>query len=151
MEISTGEKPYGKSIHTGEEPYTYDFIIVSFIKKNLVQKSNPLSNILVKINYFVQRELLVAELLQFQCLNKICSFCSVKQMLIFIKEQHSYFSWLCILGIQLRLWTSLIHEEHCSVIPLTRLCYTLSWSLHQNMATLVQFGCKGNYWSSCSL
>ena len=28
----TEEKPYGKSIHTGEEPYIYDFIIVSFIQ-----------------------------------------------------------------------------------------------------------------------
>ena len=119
MEIRTGEKPYGKSIHTREEPFTYDFIIVSFIKKILVQKSRPLSNILVKINYFVQKELLVADLLQIQCLNSFCSFCPVKQMLIFIKDQHSYFSWLCILGIRLCFWTSLIHEEHCSVIPLT--------------------------------
>ena len=33
MLIHTDEKPYGKSIPTGEEPYIYDFIIVSLIKK----------------------------------------------------------------------------------------------------------------------
>ena len=27
--IHTEEKPYDKSVHTGEEPYIYDFIIVS--------------------------------------------------------------------------------------------------------------------------
>ena len=32
MSIHTAEKPYGKSIHTGDEPYIYDFIIVSLIK-----------------------------------------------------------------------------------------------------------------------
>ena len=40
------EKPYGKSIHTGEEPYIYDFLIASLIK-NLVYKNSPLSNLLV--------------------------------------------------------------------------------------------------------
>ena len=35
MLIHTEEKPYGKSIHTGEELYFYDFIIVSFIKNCL--------------------------------------------------------------------------------------------------------------------
>ena len=34
MFIHTEEKPYGKSIHTGEEPYIYDFIIVSLIKNS---------------------------------------------------------------------------------------------------------------------
>ena len=33
MLIHTEEKPYGKSIYTGEEPYIYDFIIVCLIKK----------------------------------------------------------------------------------------------------------------------
>ena len=33
MLIHTEEKPYGLSIHEGEEPYIYDFIIVSLIKK----------------------------------------------------------------------------------------------------------------------
>ena len=70
-------------------------------------------------------------------------------MLISIKKQHLYFSWLFIPGIQFRFWASLIHVEHCSMIPLIRLCDTLSWSRHQNMVTLVQFGCKGNIWSSC--
>ena len=27
--------------------------------------------------------------------------------------------------------------------------FTLSWSWHQNVVTLGQFGCKGNIWSSC--
>ena len=31
--IHTEEKPYDKSVHTGEEPYIYDFIIVSLINK----------------------------------------------------------------------------------------------------------------------
>ena len=59
------EKPYmyGKSINTGEEPYIYDFITVSLIKKNPVHKNNPLSSLLVKINYFGHRELLVPKVL----------------------------------------------------------------------------------------
>ena len=63
-------------------------------------------------------------------------------MLISIKYEHLYFIWLYILGIQFRFWTSLIHVEHCYMVPLIRLCYTLSWSRHQNMVTLVQLGCK---------
>ena len=97
----TEENPYGKSIHTGEEPYIYYSIIVSFIK-DPVYKNNPLSNLLVKINYFVHWELLAAKVLLIQCLNYLCSFSSVKLMLIIIKKQHLYFSWLCVLGIQLR-------------------------------------------------
>ena len=31
--IHTEEKPYDKSVHTGEEPYIYGFIIVSLINK----------------------------------------------------------------------------------------------------------------------
>ena len=31
--IHTEEKPYEKSVHTGDEPYIYGFIIVSFINK----------------------------------------------------------------------------------------------------------------------
>ena len=31
--IHTEEKPYDKSVHTGEEPYIYGFISVSFINK----------------------------------------------------------------------------------------------------------------------
>ena len=31
--IHTEEKPYDKSVHTGEETYIYDFIIVSLIDK----------------------------------------------------------------------------------------------------------------------
>ena len=38
-------------------------------------------------------------------------------MPIYISEQHLYFSWLRILGIQLRLLTSLVHVEHRSMIP----------------------------------
>ena len=56
--IHTEEKPYDKSVHTEEEPYIYDFIIVSLINKP-GSKNSPLSNLLVKINHFGQRELLV--------------------------------------------------------------------------------------------
>ena len=54
MLIHTEEKPSDKSIHTGEEPYIYDFIIESFIKKSrfTIYKNNPLSNLLVKIKLF---------------------------------------------------------------------------------------------------
>ena len=38
MLIHTEEKPYGKSNHTGEEPYIYDFLIVSIIKKSPLSK-----------------------------------------------------------------------------------------------------------------
>ena len=44
--IHTEEKPYDKSVHTGEEPYIYGFIIVSLIN-NLVNKNNSLSNLLI--------------------------------------------------------------------------------------------------------
>ena len=33
------------------------------------------------------------------------------------------------------------------MITLIRLCYTLSWSQHQNVVTLGQLGCEGNIWS----
>ena len=36
--IHTEEKPYDKSVHTGEEPYIYDFIIVGLINKPGLQK-----------------------------------------------------------------------------------------------------------------
>ena len=36
--INTEEKPYDKSVHTGEEPYIYDFIIVRLINKPASQK-----------------------------------------------------------------------------------------------------------------
>ena len=36
--IHTEEKPYDKSVHTGEKPYIYDFIIVSLINKHGSQK-----------------------------------------------------------------------------------------------------------------
>ena len=32
--IHTEEKPYDKSVHTGEEPYIYDFITVSPVNKH---------------------------------------------------------------------------------------------------------------------
>ena len=70
-------------------------------------------------------------------------------MLLTIKYQHVYFSRLYILGIQFSFWTSHIHVEHFSMIPLIRLCYTLSWSRHQSVVTLVQLGCKRNVQSSC--
>ena len=35
---NTEEKPYDKSVHTGEEPYIYDFIIVGLINKSTLQK-----------------------------------------------------------------------------------------------------------------
>ena len=36
--IHTEEKPYDKSVHTGEEPYIYDFIIVCLFNKPGLQK-----------------------------------------------------------------------------------------------------------------
>ena len=36
--IHTEEKPYDKSVHTGEEPYIYDFIVVRLINKPASQK-----------------------------------------------------------------------------------------------------------------
>ena len=72
-------------------------------------------------------------------------YCKLIQ--IFIKEQHLYFIWLRILGKQLCVLTSLVHIERGYVILLTILCYTLSWSWHQNVVTLVHFGCKGSVWS----
>ena len=35
------------------------------------------------------------------------------------------------------------------MIPLIRLGYTLSWSQHQNVVSIVQLGCKGKILSSC--
>ena len=46
-----------------KEPYIYDFIIFSLIKKNRAHKNNPLSNLLVKINYFGHREPLASKVL----------------------------------------------------------------------------------------
>ena len=48
MLIHTEEKPYDKSIHTGEEHYIYDFIILSFIRTP-VHKSYHLSNLKLNI------------------------------------------------------------------------------------------------------
>ena len=133
-------EPFGKSIHTEEEPHIYDFRIVSFIKTKFT-KVTPCHTYWLKL-LFCSQKLLVAKLLLIQCLNHLCSFCSIKLMLIFIKEQHLYLYlyWLRILGIQLRFLTSLVHVQHCSDISPTRLCYTLSWSPHQNMVTPVQLG-----------
>ena len=36
--IHTEEKPHDKSVHTGEEPHIYDFIIVRIINKPASQK-----------------------------------------------------------------------------------------------------------------
>ena len=36
--IHTEEKPYDKSVHTGEEPYIFDFIIVRLIYRPASQK-----------------------------------------------------------------------------------------------------------------
>ena len=38
ISIHTEEKPYDKSVHTGEEAYIYDFIIVRLINKPASQK-----------------------------------------------------------------------------------------------------------------
>ena len=70
-------------------------------------------------------------------------------MLIFINEQRFNFGWLSILDIQIRFWASFVRVERCSVIPLYTLCYTLFWSRHQIVDTLVHLGCKGKGWSSC--
>ena len=60
--IHTEEKPYDKSVHTGEEPYIYDFINVRLINKPASQKY-PLSNLLVKINHFGHKYLLASKVL----------------------------------------------------------------------------------------
>ena len=36
--IHTEEKPYDKSVHTGEEPYIYDLTIVRLVDKPASQK-----------------------------------------------------------------------------------------------------------------
>ena len=41
MLFHTEEKPYDKSIHAGKEPYIYEFIIVSFIKKTFTSIIPP--------------------------------------------------------------------------------------------------------------
>ena len=64
--IHTEEKPYDKSVHSGGEPYIYDFIIVSLINKP-VRKDSPLSNLLVKINHFSHRDFLGIEVLLRYC------------------------------------------------------------------------------------
>ena len=43
--IHTGEKPSDKSVHTGEEPYIYDFITVRLIDKPASQKYPPVKHI----------------------------------------------------------------------------------------------------------
>ena len=59
--IHTEEKPYDKSVHTGEEPYIYDFIIVRLINKPASQKIPPCQTywlkltILVTDNSWIQR------------------------------------------------------------------------------------------------
>ena len=60
--IHTEEKPYDKSVHTGEEPYIYDFMIVSLINKPRSQ-NQTMSNLLVKINYFGRSELFASKVL----------------------------------------------------------------------------------------
>ena len=60
--MHTEEKPYDKSVHSGEEPYIYDFIIVSLINK-IVHKNSPLSSLLFKINHFGHRDFLAPNVL----------------------------------------------------------------------------------------
>ena len=43
--IHTEEKPYDKSVHTGEEPYIYGFIIVNLINKPDSQEQPPVKPI----------------------------------------------------------------------------------------------------------
>ena len=45
MLIHKEEKPYDKSVHTGEEPYNHDFIIVRLINKHASQKYPPVKPI----------------------------------------------------------------------------------------------------------
>ena len=47
--IHTEEKPYGKSIHAGEEPYIYNFIIVNFIKKKQFTQITPCQTYWLKL------------------------------------------------------------------------------------------------------
>ena len=52
MLIHTEEKPYGKLIHTGKEPYIYDYIIVSLIK-NQFTRITPCQTYWLKLNILV--------------------------------------------------------------------------------------------------
>ena len=58
---NTEEKPYDKSVRTGEEPYIYDFIIVRLINKSTLQKKPTCQTywftltILVTDNSWLQR------------------------------------------------------------------------------------------------
>ena len=63
MLIHTEEKHYDKSTYSVEEPYMYDFIIVSLIKNPFYK--NNLSKLLFEINYFGHRELLTPKVLLF--------------------------------------------------------------------------------------
>ena len=60
----------------------------------------------------------------------------------------------CLLGVDFSfsftLFSSTEPSKHCLTFKLfdSQKCYALSWSRHQNVATLVQLGCKRNAWSS---
>ena len=62
MLIHAEEKPYGKSIHTGEEPHTYDFIIVR-INEKPVYKSSPCQIYWLKLTIFYSQKLLATKYL----------------------------------------------------------------------------------------
>ena len=66
--IHTEEKPYDKSVHTGEEPSIYDYITVSPVNKH-DSREYPLSNLLVRINPFSHGERLASKILLIKCLN----------------------------------------------------------------------------------
>ena len=90
---------------------------------------------------FCSQKLSAKNLLLIQCLNHLCSFCSVKMMLF--SSVSNIYALVCFVS-----GPQFFHVERCSMITLTSLFYTLSWSQHQNVATLVQLGCKRNAWSS---
>ena len=56
MLIHTEEKPYGKSSRTGEEPYIYDFLIASLIKKQFT-RITPCQIYWLKLTIWAQRTL----------------------------------------------------------------------------------------------
>ena len=105
---------YDKSIHTGDEPHIYDFVIVMIIKTQFT-KVTPCQTYWLKLTILFTETLgcniIANSMLKSSLFILFCNTC--------IKEQHLYFSWLSILDIQFRFWTSLVH-----VIPQIRLCYT---------------------------
>ena len=156
--IHTGEEPYTKSVKTGEEPHIHDIIVLSFIKKQF-------TNCTPCRIHWLKWTILFAKSFDFKYIATCNSmfkyylvilFYSVNWCWFFIYEHHLY----CIkLGLFMSVFYNvgvklLFFDLACSwrtlwsMILLNSLRYTISWSWHQNMATLVWLGCNGNGWAT---